>query len=185
MSTLLLIRFVVVACFFWVFFFLIEFTLNKCLACIAQQSTKKQLCSTLNAEIFPWGDKGENDSFDSFYFILDLLNVEVCTSVLQRSKDKNMWKKGSHIYNIVSMTPIISSTLILHDKVSQQRHSGACGRSCWRFHFAGLIDVYLPVCACCTGCRIFCTASVDRQTHCNSFSQSGAAAAVGSFVCSF
>jgi len=29
--------------------------------------------------------------------------------------------------------------------------------------------VYLPVCACCTGWRIFCTASVDRQTHCNSF----------------
>lgn len=31
-------------------------------------------------------------------------------------------------------------------------------------------DVYLPVCACCTGWMIFCTASVDRQTHCNSFS---------------
>lgn len=41
-------------------------------------------------------------------------------------------------------------------------------------HPAGLsrwADVYLPVCACCTGWRIFCTASVDRQTHCNSSSQ--------------
>lgn len=36
--------------------------------------------------------------------------------------------------------------------------------ACWA-------DVYLPVCACCTGWRIFCTASVDRQTHCNSVCQ--------------
>lgn len=44
----------------------------------------------------------------------------------------------------------------------------AFGPSCWLIWRA---DVYLPVCACCTGWRIFCTASVDRQTHCNSFSQ--------------
>ena len=31
--------------------------------------------------------------------------------------------------------------------------------------------VYLPVCACCTGSRIFCTASVDRQTHDNALGQ--------------
>lgn len=44
----------------------------------------------------------------------------------------------------------------------------AFGGSCWRSRWA---DVYLPVCACCTGWRIFCTASGDRQTHCNSSSQ--------------
>lgn len=69
-------------------------------------------------------------------------------------------------------------SLIIHQKV-QQWHTekstpfpptphAAFGPSCWRIWWA---DVYLPVCACCTGWRIFCTASVDRQTHCNSFSQ--------------
>lgn len=68
--------------------------------------------------------------------------------------------------------------LIIHRK-DQQLHAeestafpptthAAFGPSCWRVWWA---DVYLPVCACCTGWRIFCTASVDRQTHCNSVSQ--------------
>lgn len=67
-------------------------------------------------------------------------------------------------------------SLIIHQKV-QQLHAdespppsapAAFSPSCWRIWWA---DVYLPVCACCTGWRIFCTASVDRQTHCNSVSQ--------------
>lgn len=101
----------------------------------------------------------------------------------QKSKDKPC-------SNSIRMTPNIYSTLVMDYKVSQQWHSGrrlpcsfilAGDWSCSHVPFAGLIDVYLPVCACCTGCRIFCTASVDRRTHCKSFSQSAAAAAaVGS-----
>lgn len=33
---------------------------------------------------------------------------------------------------------------------------------------SGWVVMRLPVCACCTGERMFCTASVDRQTHDNS-----------------
>lgn len=33
---------------------------------------------------------------------------------------------------------------------------------------SGWVVVWLPVCACCTGERMFCTASVDRQSHDNS-----------------